>query len=135
MLAGAIAGRMDLIAAVRLMHNVLGGTIDPHAAWLMLRGMKTLELRVQRHNASALALATRLEAHPKVGPAGHLRPVLRPLFRGQCWPPPSQLCKLRRVLMGRVLPFADPARALPGAGEPPRPRDRGRADERLWRRG
>lgn len=32
------------------MHNVLGGTIDPHAAYLMLRGMKTLDVRVQRQN-------------------------------------------------------------------------------------
>lgn len=65
-LAGAIAGRSDLVAAVRAMHNVLGGTIDPHASYLLLRGMKTLDLRVQRQNATALKLAARLEAHPKV---------------------------------------------------------------------
>lgn len=39
------------------MHNVLGGTIDPHASYLLLRGMKTLDLRVQRHNSTALLLA------------------------------------------------------------------------------
>lgn len=39
------------MAAVRSMHNVLGGTIDPHAAFLLLRGMKTLDVRVQRQNA------------------------------------------------------------------------------------
>lgn len=65
-LAGAIAGRADLVAAVRAMHNVLGGTIDPHAAYLLLRGMKTLALRVERQNATALELAGRLSAHPKV---------------------------------------------------------------------
>ena len=59
------AGRSDLVAAVRAMHNVLGGTIDPHASYLLLRGMKTLDLRVQRQNVSALELARRLEAHPK----------------------------------------------------------------------
>jgi cystathionine gamma-synthase len=48
------------------MHNVLGGTIDPHAAYLLLRGMKTLALRVERQNATALKLAGRLSAHPKV---------------------------------------------------------------------
>jgi hypothetical protein len=37
------------------MHNVLGGTIDPHAAYLMLRGMKTLDVRVQRQNQVSLA--------------------------------------------------------------------------------
>lgn len=51
---------------VRLMHNVLGGTIDPHAAFLVTRGLKTLALRVRHVNASALELAKRLEAHPKI---------------------------------------------------------------------
>ena len=48
--AGALAGKAESVAAVRSMHNVLGGTIDPHAAYLMLRGMKTLDVRVQRQN-------------------------------------------------------------------------------------
>ena len=65
-LAGAIAGRADLVAAVRAMHNVLGGTIDPHAAYLLLRGMKTLDLRVERQNATAMELARRLSEHPKI---------------------------------------------------------------------
>ena len=47
-LAGAIAGRADLVEAVRHLHNILGGVIDPHAAYLVLRGMKTLDLRVAR---------------------------------------------------------------------------------------
>lgn len=47
-LAGAIAGRSDLVAAVRHTHNILGGVIDPHASYLVLRGMKTLDLRVER---------------------------------------------------------------------------------------
>jgi cystathionine beta-lyase/cystathionine gamma-synthase len=51
---------------VRLMHNVLGGTIDPHAAFLVTRGLKTLALRVRHVNDSALELAKRLEAHPKI---------------------------------------------------------------------
>lgn len=65
-LAGAIAGSSTLIASVRLMHNVLGGTIDPHAAFLVNRGLKTLDLRVERANRSALELANRLEAHPRI---------------------------------------------------------------------
>lgn len=48
MLAGAIAGRADLVEAVRHTHNILGGVIDPHASYLLLRGMKTLQLRVER---------------------------------------------------------------------------------------
>lgn len=65
-LAGAIAGRADLVQSIRSLHNVLGGVVDPHAAFLLLRGLKTLDLRVQRHNETALRLARALEAHPKV---------------------------------------------------------------------
>ena len=65
-LAGALAGRAEPVAAVRAMHNVLGGTVDPHAAYLLLRGLRTLGLRVAHQNASGLELATRLEAHPRV---------------------------------------------------------------------
>lgn len=66
-LIGAIAGKAEPVAAVRAMHNVLGGTVDPHASWLLLRGLKTLGLRVARQNATALELAKRLESHPRVG--------------------------------------------------------------------
>ena len=61
-----MAGRSDVLAAVRSMHNVLGGTLDPHAAYLLLRGLKTLDLRVSRQNSSAAEVSRRLEAHPKV---------------------------------------------------------------------
>ncbi len=48
----------------------MGGVVDPHAAYLLLRGLKTLDLRVKRHNESALIIAQRLEAHPKVRGGG-----------------------------------------------------------------
>lgn len=51
---------------VRHMHNILGGVIDPHAAYLLLRGMKTLGLRVEHQNRIAMEIAKRLEAHPKI---------------------------------------------------------------------
>ena len=63
-IAGAVAGRKEFVTAIRSMHNVLGGTVDPHAAFLLLRGMKTLGIRVNQQNASALEIATRLESHP-----------------------------------------------------------------------
>ncbi|CAG9467180.1 unnamed protein product [Pedinophyceae sp. YPF-701] len=65
-LAGAIAGKRELVQAVRAMQGVLGGVVDPHAAWLVMRGMKTLGLRVRHVNENALELAKRLEAHPKI---------------------------------------------------------------------
>ena len=45
-LCGALAGRAELIATVRSLHDVLGGVLDPHAAYLLLRGLKTLPLRM-----------------------------------------------------------------------------------------
>ena len=52
-------GNADLVGTVRAMHNVLGGTIDPHVAWLLLRGIKTLGLRVERQNRTAMEIARR----------------------------------------------------------------------------
>ena len=65
-IAGALAGRKDLVDEVRRLHWVLGGVVDAHAAYLLLRGLKTLDLRVERCNRSALRLARVLEAHPKI---------------------------------------------------------------------
>lgn len=65
-LGGALIGNMELVSTVRNLHNVLGGTVDPHAAYLILRGIKTLSLRVDRANDNALQLARFLEAHPKI---------------------------------------------------------------------
>jgi len=64
--AGALAGKSDLVAAIRSMHNVLGGTLDPFAAFLLLRGMKTLGIRVNQQNRTALEIARRLEGHPHI---------------------------------------------------------------------
>lgn len=65
-LAGSLSGRSDLVQKVRALHNVLGGVVDPHAAYLILRGLKTLDLRVRRQNETAMELAQTLEKHAKV---------------------------------------------------------------------
>jgi cystathionine beta-lyase/cystathionine gamma-synthase len=64
--AGAVIGRGDLIERIRHKANHLGGSLDPHAAFLLNRGLKTLVLRVRYQNDSALKLAQFLEAHPAV---------------------------------------------------------------------
>jgi cystathionine beta-lyase/cystathionine gamma-synthase len=64
--AGAVIGRADLIERIRHKANHLGGSLDPHAAFLLNRGLKTLVLRVRYQNESALKLAQFLEAHPAV---------------------------------------------------------------------
>jgi cystathionine gamma-synthase len=66
LIAGTVSGSAERIAPIRQAAGVLGGILDPHAAWLLLRGMKTLALRMERHNANGLAIARYLEAHPKV---------------------------------------------------------------------
>lgn len=65
-LAGVVAGSAGPVSLVRDLRHVLGGVLDPHAAYLVLRGIKTLAVRVRRQNESALALAQALESHPRV---------------------------------------------------------------------
>jgi cystathionine gamma-synthase len=54
------------VGLVRDLRHVFGAMLDPHAAYLVLRGIKTLGLRVAQQNKSAMALALMLEAHPRV---------------------------------------------------------------------
>jgi cystathionine beta-lyase/cystathionine gamma-synthase len=64
--AGAVAGRHDLVDKVRKTMIALGGSLDPGAAFLLIRGMRTLEARVVRQAQNALAAAKFLETHPGV---------------------------------------------------------------------
>ena len=61
-----IATRDDHIEWLRFVQNAEGAIISPMDAWLVLRGTKTLPIRMERHNANAMALAGYLAAHPKV---------------------------------------------------------------------
>lgn len=65
-LGGVVAGKSSLVSLVRDLRSVFGACLDPHAAYLIHRGIKTLALRVEQQNASAQALAERLDAHPRV---------------------------------------------------------------------
>jgi cystathionine beta-lyase/cystathionine gamma-synthase len=71
LVAGAVIGRADLVEKVTRKLNHLGGSLDPHAAFLLHRGLKTLAVRVRYQNASALAVARFLEAHPAVARVNH----------------------------------------------------------------
>ena len=64
--AGAVIGRADLVNKIKHRLDHLGGSLDPHAAFLLHRGMKTLSVRVKFQNESALAIARFLESHPAV---------------------------------------------------------------------
>jgi cystathionine beta-lyase/cystathionine gamma-synthase len=89
--AGAVIGRGDLIKRIRHRLNHFGGSLDPHACFLLHRGLKTLAVRIRHQSASALALARMLDDHAAVsqvnypglpGHPGHER--ARALF-GDCY--------------------------------------------------
>jgi methionine-gamma-lyase len=66
LIGGMIVGSGDFIASTRKTLKIYGGCIDPFAAYLTLRGLKTLALRMERHNSNAMKVAEYLENHPKV---------------------------------------------------------------------
>ncbi len=66
LLAGVVVGSNELVAGLRETQGTIGAICDPNTAYLLLRGLKTLELRVARHNETALKVACFLERHPRV---------------------------------------------------------------------
>lgn len=64
--AGVVVSDQEVISRVYETRKLLGGVLDPHAAWLLLRGLKTFELRMIRHNENGLRVAEFLSKHPKV---------------------------------------------------------------------
>jgi cystathionine beta-lyase/cystathionine gamma-synthase len=66
LICGAIAGRHELIERIRETRTTLGNCMDPHAAWMLVRGMKTLAVRVARQNENATRVAEFLSDHAKV---------------------------------------------------------------------
>ena len=67
LLAGSIAGPVEGLTAIRKMRGLLGSVISPHSTYLLSRGLKTLELRMDRHNKNGLEVARFLESHPRIG--------------------------------------------------------------------
>ncbi len=65
-LSGVVLGKKKLTNIVREYLKITGGCIDPHPSYLLIRGLKTFELRMQRHNENGQKIAEFLEAHPKV---------------------------------------------------------------------
>ncbi len=66
LIAGVVVASRELVARIWETHHILGSTLGPFEAWLLLRGLRTLEMRVERHNHNALAVARAMEAHPRV---------------------------------------------------------------------
>ena len=66
LMAGSVCGRAPMVQAIKEFRDVIGTNSDPNTAYLLIRGLKTLALRMQRQNQTALELARFLEGHPKV---------------------------------------------------------------------
>ncbi|MFO7846843.1 MAG: cystathionine gamma-synthase family protein [Balneolaceae bacterium] len=65
-LCGLVCGKKELIQTIFDYREITGATLHPETAYNVIRGMKTLELRVNRHNENAMAVANYLDQHPKV---------------------------------------------------------------------
>ncbi|HJT41489.1 MAG TPA: cystathionine gamma-synthase family protein, partial [Sphingobium sp.] len=72
LVAGALVGKQALLDKVRLMRNVMGGICDPNTAWMLLRSLETLELRMTRAGESAEKICAFLRDHPKIEKVGYL---------------------------------------------------------------
>ena len=66
LMAGAVLGSRDVVGAIRALQGVTGAIVDPFAAYLLVRGLKTFALRIERQNANAQALAEFLAGHARV---------------------------------------------------------------------
>ena len=95
-LGGAVCGPEELIKKIYHFREINGAALDPMAAYLLLRGMKTLHLRVGRQNESALAIARHLEKHPAVS---------RVFYPGLISHPQHAIAKKQMSGFGGVLSF------------------------------
>ena len=66
LICGVVAGRGDLIEKIHATRTTIGNCMDPHASWMLVRGLKTLAVRVARQNENALRVAEFLSEHTKV---------------------------------------------------------------------
>ncbi len=95
-LGGIIVGSQDFIAGARKTLTSTGGVINPFNAWLIIRGLKTLGLRMDKHSENAMRVAKFLDGHPK---------VKRVLYPGLSTHPQHGLAKKQMCGFGGVLAF------------------------------
>ena len=95
-IGGALIGSRARIDKAHALLKVLGGCIDPHTAFLVERGLKTVHLRVQRQCENAMALAARLEKHPK---------IRRVVYPGLASHPGHEVARRQMSAFGGVVAF------------------------------
>ncbi|MBE9544375.1 MAG: cystathionine gamma-synthase family protein [Proteobacteria bacterium] len=96
-LGGVVCGRPDLIERIYHFREINGAVLDPMAAYLLLRGMKTLHLRVQHQSESALRIAHHLETHEKI------EQVFYPGLESH---PGHEIAKKQMAAFGGILSFS-----------------------------
>jgi methionine-gamma-lyase len=72
LVAGGLVGNQAMINQVRMMRNTIGTICDPNTAWMLLRSLETLELRMEKAGQNAAAVCDFLRGHPKVEKVGYL---------------------------------------------------------------
>jgi methionine-gamma-lyase len=72
LVAGSVSGARRWIDPVRMLRNTMGGIADPHTAWMLMRSLETVELRMSRAGENAAKVCAWLARHPKVAGLGYL---------------------------------------------------------------
>jgi len=94
--AGCVVCGHEVAERLWQRRTMLGGSLDPFAAWLLLRGMKTLALRIERHNQNALAVARALQSH---------RAISRVIYPGLASHPQHELATRQMAGFGGMVAF------------------------------
>lgn len=89
LVAGGVTGRREAVQPIRQLRGAMGTQLDPNSAWMLLRSLETLKLRMERANANALRVARFLATQPKVTSVKHLDLLAasdprRAVFERQC---------------------------------------------------
>lgn len=97
LIAGAVMGTAEVITRVKTLRTFLGNMISPHTAWMLLRSLETLQIRMERQQANAIEVARFLAQHPKVekvyflGEGGQVTETAQKIYQEQCLGPGAMI--------------------------------------------
>lgn len=97
LIAGAVMGTAEVISRVKTLRTFLGNMISPHTAWMLLRSLETLQIRMERQQANAIEVARFLEMHTKVekvyflGEGGQVSAASQKIYQEQCLGPGAMI--------------------------------------------
>lgn len=97
LIAGAVMGTSEVITRVKTLRTFLGNMISPHTAWMLLRSLETLQIRMERQQANAIEVARFLAQHPNVekvyflGEGGQVTKAAQKIYQEQCLGPGAMI--------------------------------------------